>query len=146
VVATALLTNSDRPELLAAIRAYRALKLPEVAAVAPRERRSLPKRAKWLNDAEKVRLAAAYRRGATVYELADQFGIDRRTVALQLKRVGVTMRRQPPTGEQVDEMVRLYESGQSLKKVGRQLHFNDMTVARYLRERGARIRGAHERS
>lgn len=145
MVLTALLSNSDHPTLQAAIRAYRALDLGVTTPVSHREQALIPKRAKWLNDTEKEHLAAGYRAGATVYELAELFRIDRRTVALQLKQTGVHLRRQPPTSIQVDQMVEFYEAGQSLNKIGMRLGFDDVTIAKYLRQRGMRIRGAHER-
>ncbi len=74
-----------------------------------------------LNTAQQAQLVAGYEAGATVYELADQFKINRRTVSHHLKRQGVTLRRQPPAIEEVDQMVRLYESGLSLARVGEQL-------------------------
>jgi hypothetical protein len=52
-------------------------------------------------------IIAGYRAGATVYELGGQYGIDRRTVAIVLKRHGVQMRRQGLRPEQIEEAVRL---------------------------------------
>jgi hypothetical protein len=83
--------------------------------------------------------------GATVYELAGEFGIERRTVAVRLKAAGVVMRRQAPSPEEVTEMVRRYESGLSLGKVGDQIGFSSKTVLTYLRAAGIRLRDSHGR-
>lgn len=50
------------------------------------------------------------------------------------------MRRKPAREAQVREMVRLYESGLSLVRVGERVGFSDKTVHRYLRDRGVRMR------
>jgi DNA-binding transcriptional ArsR family regulator len=83
--------------------------------------------------------------GATVYELARQFGIHRATVAQHLKRQGVTMRRQSPTTKQIDDMVRLYEAGLSLARVGHRTDFDPTTVLIHIRARGVQTRGTHGR-
>jgi uncharacterized protein (DUF433 family) len=52
-------------------------------------------------------LAERYKEGATVYELAAEFGCNRTTIAERLKKAGIPMRRQSPTSEAIDSMVRL---------------------------------------
>jgi len=90
-------------------------------------------------------MAARYVEGATVYELAGDFGIERRTVAVRLKAAGVVMRRQPATADQIAEMVRLYESGLSLAKVADRTGFSVKTVLNYLRAEGIPTRDSHGR-
>lgn len=63
-------------------------------------------------------LIVGYEDGATVYELGDRFGINRRTAAALLHRKGVEMRRRGLSPEQVDEAVSLYRAGQSLARIG----------------------------
>lgn len=86
-----------------------------------------------------------YAEGATVYKLAAEFGVNRRTVSAKLKTAGVSLRQQPPSAEQVAEMVQLYKSGQSLLKVGQQLGFDAQTVRTRLLERGVAMRDSHGR-
>lgn len=86
---------------------------------------------------------ASYRAGKSVYELAAEHSCHRTTISGILKRSGVTMRRKPARETQIREMVRLYESGLSLAKVGERVGFSDGTVHRYLRERGVRMREVH---
>lgn len=77
---------------------------------------------------------------ATLNELGEQFGIVRQTVAKVLKRHGVAMRQHGLASDQINEAVRLYETGWSLAKVGEHLGVDDMTVHRLLTERGVTMR------
>lgn len=55
--------------------------------------RQLPKRARWLNNAERSRLVARYEGGAKVSELAAEFAIGKATVSRQLNAAGVVLRK-----------------------------------------------------
>ena len=55
----------------------------------PRRLRQSQKR---LTSEQTARMCQKYRNGATVYELGREFGIDRRTVAIRMKKAGVIMR------------------------------------------------------
>ena len=90
-------------------------------------------------------MANKYRNGATVYQLAQKFGISRHTVSERLKKKGVTMRGQTPVGELIDSMVGLYESGLSLAEVGVRVGASPGTVHRYLRIHGVQMRDSHGR-
>ena len=90
-------------------------------------------------------MAARYEAGATVYELATEFGCHRTTVAERLKKAGFAMRGQPPTSGDIDSMANLYVSGLSLTEVGQQLGFCANTVGNCLRERQIRVRDTHGR-
>ena len=80
-------------------------------------------------------MAARYAAGATVRQLAAEYGCNRTTVSARLKDDGVPMRLQSPTSETVDSMVRLYESGLSIPEVGKKLGFCANTVRTYLQTR-----------
>ena len=118
-------------------------KLPDASArPSPRPDRRVPGTARQL-DAEQVEwLIANYRAGATVYQLGEQFGIDRRTVGAILKRNGVVTRGSGLSPAQVDEAVELYESGWSLARIAEQVGVTPTTVHRRLRDRGVRMRAA----
>ncbi len=58
-------------------------------------------------------MVAGYQAGATVYELGDQFGIDRKTVSRILQRHNIPMRRTGLLPKQVDEATWLYQGGWS---------------------------------
>ena len=125
-----LFSNSAPSALRRAIDAYHRLDL--IAHCHKRASRVRIKRAKRLSEKQCVHLAHRYESGATVYELASEFAIDRRTVSLRLKDRGITLRRQSPT----NEMIRLYFIGLSAAKVGEQIGVSADTVLNHLRQRG----------
>jgi DNA-directed RNA polymerase specialized sigma24 family protein len=100
---------------------------------------------KRLSEEQVQQLVEGYETGATVYQLARQFGIARQTVSKVLKAQGVTMRMQGLTPEQIDEAVRLYEVGWSLARIGAKLRVDAGTVHARLRECGVRMRDTHGR-
>ena len=145
VVLVRQLSNSTSTPLYRAIEAYHRLDLRKRPAEEQRARRTEPKRAKQLNQSELARLTERYCAGATVYQLAKEFGVHRSTVALRLKQAGVELRGQSPTDQQVDEMIQLYTQGLSLEKVGRRTGFDASTVMHCLRRRGIPTRDSHGR-
>lgn len=138
------LSNATSTPLTRALAAYRKLDL----TTARRQRASsrTVKQARRLSQEQLARLAERYLEGATVYELADQFNVNRRTVANHLKREGVSLRRQTPSDELINQMVRLYASGLSLAKVGDQVGVDARTVHRCLQDRGVELRDTHGRA
>ncbi|MFC1421041.1 hypothetical protein [Streptacidiphilus cavernicola] len=91
-------------------------------------------------------LVAAYEAGATVYQLADRFEINRRTVGEILKRQKVKTRWQLLTEADVDEAERLYAQGLSLARIGKQLDVSGGAVRLRLLRRGVQLRDRHDRS
>lgn len=98
-----------------------------------------------LTEAEEAEIVSAYTSGSTVYEVAELVRCDRRTVSEALKRNGVTMRRQSPSSEAVDEMVRLRSTGISLAQIGAKVGYDPKTVLNHLRQRHAMTRDSHGR-
>jgi len=94
---------------------------------------------KYLDRDEIDHLIAEYRAGSTIYELAERFGCHRQTVSRHLKAHGVQMRLRPLTEEQIQEVVRLYESGLSLQGIGDQIGACKSTVRSKLVERGTKL-------
>ena len=90
-------------------------------------------------------MADKYQAGATVYQLAQEFGISRHTVSGRLKKVGAKMRGRSPDNELIDSMVGLYESGYSLAAVGNRVGTSPGTVRHYLITRGVQTRDSHGR-
>jgi DNA invertase Pin-like site-specific DNA recombinase len=105
------------------------------APPAPRgsKRKSQPR----LSEEKTLEIVSDYEAGKTVYEIASTHNCHRVTVSAVLKRRGLTLRRTSPTPAQVDEMVRLYESGLPLAKVGEHFGINASTVLAQFRKVGA---------
>ena len=70
-----------------------------------------------LTDLQRAELIELYRAGQTVYQLADKYGIHRRTISKHLRSAGVRLRLDGLTIEQIDEAEQLYASGQSLARI-----------------------------
>ena len=122
-------------------------KLPSLDSPEPPSiKRDRPGRARQLGTEQVEQLIADYQSGATVYELGDRFGIERRTVSTILHRHGVPMRRRGLSPDQVETAIRLYNLGWSLSRVGDHLGVAHTTVLSALRERDILIRDSHGRS
>jgi hypothetical protein len=121
-------------------------KLPDPTTPAPPPAdRPKPGRARQLHANQIQALIQGYTAGATTYELGDRFGIDRRTVSAILRRHGADMRRRGLFPHQVNDAIRLYNSGWSLARVGGHLRVDPTTVLNRLRERGIPTRDTHGR-
>ena len=143
MVLARLFSNSSPPTLLRALVAHREL---DIADVAPKsEKRPRAKRALRLTRRQQFELASQYGCGMTTYELAASFGVDRRTVSNHLRHLGVTIRRRPPTVEDVRKMATMYSEGQSASNIGLELGICADTVLAHLKKEGVRVRGPHER-
>jgi predicted transcriptional regulator len=95
---------------------------------------SIRQRQRRLTGTQVAEMAAKYKAGATVYELAAEFGCHRATVAERLKKAGIAMRLQSPGTVDIQSMEILYESGLSCPEIGRQIGYAANTVRNYLRE------------
>ncbi|MEU3198819.1 helix-turn-helix domain-containing protein [Streptomyces sp. NPDC006996] len=121
-------------------------KLPDPSSPAiQRKRRATPRTAKQIKGDQAQQLIAAYKAGASVYELGRRFGISRQTVGDILKRHNVKTRFRKFTDEQVDVAVQLYEQGLSLARVGERLNVTGDTIRAHLLKRGVKMRDAHGR-
>src|SRR5262249_10919832 len=87
-----------------------------------------------LRHAEIDELIAGYVAGATVYELAAKFDVDRKTVSRTLHRHQVPMRMVGLSADQVDEVVTLYEAGWSTGRISERMRVDVRTVHRRLRD------------
>jgi hypothetical protein len=87
-------------------------KLPSLDEPEPRPaKRNRLRRARRLDGDQVLQLIAGDQSGATIYELGDQFGIERRTVSNILHRHDVPMRRRGLSPDQVDDAIHLYNLG-----------------------------------
>jgi lambda repressor-like predicted transcriptional regulator len=83
--------------------------------------------------------------GASVKELAQQFGIHRVTVTAHLHRNGVEFRRSGIAQEDILTAARLYDQGWSLMKLGAKYGVDSTTVWRALRAAGVVMRSPNYR-
>lgn len=116
---------------------------PELTIQPPAPRHSLStdsNRSYRLGEDQTQHLITSYQTGSTVYELADEFGIERRTVSAILHRHEVPMRRRGLTNEQVEDAERIYEQGWSLARIGDHMDVTADTVRKRLLERGVTMR------
>ena len=86
-----------------------------------------------------------YAAGATLREIANDFGIGRERLATLLRGRGVRLRGATPSDDAVREMARLYAAGESLERVGTRLGFSAGTVRNHLLSVGVRMRDTHGR-
>ncbi|SNR66322.1 Putative ATPase subunit of terminase (gpP-like) [Haloechinothrix alba] len=109
----------------------------------PSPKRAKPGRARQLGDEQVRQVIAGYESGATVYELGEWFGIERRAVSRILRRHGVRMRYGGLSDDQIGEAVRLYHQGWSLARIADRMDVAADTVRQRLRERGVTMRNTH---
>lgn len=88
---------------------------------------------------------AQYAAGATLREVAADLGVSRPRLASLLRSRGLRLRRQSPSEEDVVEMKRRYETGNSLEGVGTALGFSAGTVRSWLLADGVAMRDTHGR-
>jgi DNA-directed RNA polymerase specialized sigma24 family protein len=98
-----------------------------------------------LGRAEQEELVARYQAGDLMTELAERYGIHRRTVSAILERHSVPTRASGLAPEQIQRAVLMYAQGQSLAKIGKLLGVNAKTVHTRLREQGVQMRDTHGR-
>ena len=94
---------------------------------------SIRQRQRRLTEAQVADMVAKYKAGATVYELAAEFGCHRATVAERLKKSGIVMRGQSPASEVIDSMELLCATGMSSQEIRKQLGFCANTVRNCVR-------------
>jgi DNA-directed RNA polymerase specialized sigma24 family protein len=85
-------------------------------------------------------LVAGYQPGRTTKDLAAEFGINRRTVPVHLRRAGVPIRRGGLDHDQVAEAVGLYEAGWSSGRLAERFDVSADSVLKSLRRAAVSIR------
>ena len=86
-------------------------------------------------------LVRRYRNGATVYELAEEFGMHRQTVSAHLHREGIALRsRVRMTPELLARATELYEASWSTVQIGKELGLGTSTVGKALKRGGVAMR------
>lgn len=87
---------------------------------------------KRLDAASVDALVDGYLVGQTVYELAAEFGVERRTVSAHLHRRGVPMHRRGLSPVQKEEAFALRDRGWSLARIGARFDVSAGTVRNHL--------------
>lgn len=90
-------------------------------------------------------MEARYADGATVLQIAREFGCHKQTVAQHLRARGVALGYRIAQPSDVQQFVQLYASGLSLVKVAERTGFSEKTVMNRLREEGVQLRDSHGR-
>ncbi|WP_091112618.1 helix-turn-helix domain-containing protein [Geodermatophilus dictyosporus] len=90
-------------------------------------------------------LVRAYEAGADMKALAARWGMHRATVAAQLRRAGVELRRQGLPPDRLQEAVRLYGEGWSCQRLAERYGCDDETVRQTLKKANIRLRKPWER-
>lgn len=87
-----------------------------------------------------AQLAAEYQAGDSMQQLADRWHLHRTTVAVHLRRAGVTIRQRGIPPERIDEATRLYHEGWSCQRLAERFDCDDETVRQTLKRAGVRLR------
>ena len=90
-------------------------------------------------------LTASYQAGATLRDVASQFGVHRETAAGILERHGVARRNQPLSADQIAEAMTLYQEGLSLAAVGEHFGVHASTIWRTFLKFGVTTRDCQGR-
>jgi transposase-like protein len=93
-----------------------------------------------LTAEQSKQLIAEYRTGASIKELATQWGVHRTTVAAQLRQAGVPLHRQGIPADQLAEAVRLYCEGWSCQRLAERYGCNATTAWKLLQQAGVKLR------
>jgi transposase-like protein len=78
----------------------------------------------------------------TVYQLAEKHGCHRNTISKLLKQNAVQVANRRMSDEQIAKAVELYQSGQSLREIAKELEFCKSNIQRALHKAGVRMRPA----
>lgn len=92
-------------------------------------------RSRRLTECEIEEAAARYLHGATVYDLAEKYGIHRKTVAELLRSRGVSLRYRRLTKEQLADAERLHAEGWSFVRLGNHFGVDQSTIWSALKRR-----------
>ena len=90
-----------------------------------------------LSKKEREKIKEQYMQGVSTEELAKSFGCHRVTISKALRKAGVT-----PTIEKlnINDAIRMYESGSTTKEIAEKYHMADNTVSHRLKMAGVKMR------
>jgi transposase-like protein len=109
---------------------------------APPQQREPPARHFRFTHDQRAAVVDAYEAGASMADLAREYGVDRVSISQLLRKAGATIRqRRVISAAEVDRAVQLYESGLSLQTIGDRLGWDQKTIYRHLKVREVAMRG-----
>lgn len=98
-----------------------------------------------LTDDEIQQVVQRYSEGASVYELADEFGCHRGTISAVLKRQGITVSSKlSDRPALVERVLQMYADGMHGKEIAAELGISPGSVSKILHENDVRIRHSTE--
>lgn len=98
-----------------------------------------------LTHEQVVRLVGEYQAGDDMKVLAERWDLHRTTVAAQLRRAGVELRRQGIPTDGLKDAIRLYGEGWSCVRIGERYGCDAETVRQALKRADLRLRAPWER-
>nr|WP_185972421.1 helix-turn-helix domain-containing protein [Georgenia yuyongxinii] len=90
-------------------------------------------------------LVEAYRAGSSPEDLAEHYGLRRRTVVAYLRESGQPVDRRVLTDKQVAEVTALYATGMTTAQIGQRFGVSDSTAKNILRRAGVELRPGSRR-
>jgi hypothetical protein len=86
------------------------------------------------------KLAAAYQAGATVFQLATQFGLHRTTVGRHLKARGIDTRSAAITDDELKDIIELYRTGWAITPIAKHYRVSSTAIRDRLLAAGVKLR------
>jgi len=120
-------STSDEPAVL---------QLPAENAITEYRRRPQRK----LSLEQQAELVAAYKTGATTYDLAEQFSLHRTTVSKLIAAAGHKVRGTGLLPHEIPDVVHRYQAGESMTSLARVFDVSKANVKKHLLEAGTRLR------
>lgn len=99
--------------------------------------KSIKQQQKILSEAEIRAIIQKYKAGASTYQLAEEFGCHRRTIANNLRKQGIEVSIEKIN---LEEAIKLYELGWTTKQLAERYHMSDNAVSRRLKANGVKMR------
>jgi uncharacterized protein (DUF433 family) len=131
-------TLSDKAAALANLQLT--VSTAEATAAWPQRKRRHQRR---FTAAEVAEVGEQYQAGRSMNDLAQQYGVYRRTILHALKLCDVPIRCRGLSPVRVAEAAELYRAGWSLARLGEKYGCTDKAVGHALRRRGVEIRTRH---
>lgn len=138
--------SNPAPSLQRAISSHRMIRRrPMPVAISREFAQRLPCPVPRLTEAMLDEAERRYRAGEILRLIAGDLGVSHQRLAERLRDRGVRLRGEQPSPEQVLEMCRWYEQGESLARVGAKVGFNASTVRIHLLRAGLALRDSQGR-